>query len=118
MTRDTTGPVHVEPRIAQLIQDLASEVEEVRKFAVIGLARTRDPSVKAHLEPLTEDPSLAVRYFARLQVDEGLRRANRAATAVNVRVAFNRTGLGLSGLRRGEGTCEDLTHRYRIKIEI
>lgn len=57
-------------RIEELVRDLASETEDVRKAAVVWLAQMRDPSTLPHLAKLVEDPSPAVRYFARRAVEE------------------------------------------------
>ncbi|MBI4868920.1 MAG: HEAT repeat domain-containing protein [Candidatus Wallbacteria bacterium] len=52
------------------VADLASEMEEVRKFAVIGLTQSGDPQVLPLLERMTRDASPAVRYFARVGMNK------------------------------------------------
>ncbi len=59
---------------ARLLQDLSSDQEEVRKFAVIGLSETGDPKIQSHLERMTRDRSPAVRYFARTGLNKLLKR--------------------------------------------
>jgi HEAT repeat protein len=57
-------------RIQELIRDLDSDVEDVRKAAVVWLSQLHDPSTLPHLARHADDPSPAVRYFARKAVDE------------------------------------------------
>ena len=57
-------------RIQELLHDLDSEIEDIRKTAVVWLAQLRDPSVLPHLEKMTSDPSPAVQYFARRAISD------------------------------------------------
>lgn len=57
-------------KIEELVRDLTSNVEDVRKAAVVWLAQLRDPATLPHLAKLADDPSPAVRYFARRAVEE------------------------------------------------
>lgn len=60
----------VPSRIEELVRDLDSDVEDVRKAAVVWLAQMRDPTTLPHLAKRIDDVSPAVRYFARRAVDE------------------------------------------------
>lgn len=53
------------PEIKKYIDDLNSSKEEIRKRAVISLSKHNLPEVKEALSKLTNDPSTAVRYFAK-----------------------------------------------------
>ncbi|MBI3891942.1 MAG: HEAT repeat domain-containing protein [Candidatus Wallbacteria bacterium] len=54
----------------RLAADLSSDLEEVRKFAVIGLTQSGGPEALALLERMTRDVSPAVRYFARVGMNK------------------------------------------------
>ncbi|MBI4872836.1 MAG: HEAT repeat domain-containing protein [Candidatus Riflebacteria bacterium] len=62
-------------RIQELVLDLSSELEDVRKCAVMWLAQLEDPSVLPHLEKMVKDPEVSVRYFARRAITQ-LQRAS------------------------------------------
>ncbi len=51
--------------ISEILFDLESEVEDVRKAAVAWLANSGDRSAIEPLKRLTNDPSVSIRFFAR-----------------------------------------------------
>ena len=51
--------------VTKLLAELKSDKEEIRKKAVITLGRYNLPEVRAALSDVLEDPSTAVRYFAK-----------------------------------------------------
>lgn len=55
--------------VKELIFDLSSDIEEVRKVAIIWLAQVGDDAVLPELRRMTQDPSTAIRYFARRAID-------------------------------------------------
>jgi HEAT repeat protein len=71
----------VDPRSSQFIDDLSSEIETVRRDALVQLARLNDPSVLSHVEKLVGDPSPAVQYVARQAVSHLRSLAARGAPA-------------------------------------
>lgn len=54
--------------LEQILKQLESPEEEVRKGAVLRLARFGHPALKPHLDRMTSDPSEAVRMIARTAV--------------------------------------------------
>ncbi|MBI4859557.1 MAG: HEAT repeat domain-containing protein [Candidatus Riflebacteria bacterium] len=74
----------------ELVFDLSSDIEEVRKVAVIWLAQVGDASVLPHLRRLTQDPSTAIRHFARRAIDTIERRTGvRPAGAAEAPFPFD-----------------------------
>jgi len=55
--------------IRGLLFDLQSDIEEVRKGAIIWLAQVGDEAVLPDLRRMTQDPSTSIRYFARRAID-------------------------------------------------
>lgn len=55
--------------VKELLFDLSSDIEEVRKVAIIWLAQVGDEAVLPDLRRMTQDPSTSIRYFARRAID-------------------------------------------------
>lgn len=57
-------------RIDELIRDLRSEKDDVRRVAVIWLSQLSDPGVLPHLQGMTNDPCPSIRFIARRAVGD------------------------------------------------
>ncbi|MBI2944958.1 MAG: HEAT repeat domain-containing protein [Candidatus Wallbacteria bacterium] len=60
-----TREFELEDSLQQLVYDLDSGLADVRRAAVIWLCQVGDDSSLLHLQRMTTDPDVAVRYFAR-----------------------------------------------------